>query len=51
MRKPQVPKSNVKDYTVEDERMGITNIVDLVLGEMNKDEAQMKIDKNLLKFS
>jgi hypothetical protein len=46
-----MPKSNVKDYAVEDERMGITNVVDLVLGEMNKGEAQLKLDKNLLKFS
>jgi len=46
-----MPKSNVKDYTEEDERMGITNVVDLVLGEMNKGEAQLKLDKNLFKFS
>lgn len=50
-RKPEVPKANMRDYAKENERMGIKTEVDLLVEGVQKAEAKMKFDKNLMEFS
>ena len=50
-RKPANPVANRKNYEEENARMGITNEIDLILGEHEKKNAQNKFDKELVKFS
>ena len=41
----------MKNYEAENQRMGVMNEVDLLLGEMEREEARQKYDKELMKFS
>ena len=54
-RKPNNPKANLKNYDVENQRMGVANEVDLLLGgienESKMKQAQEKYGKELMKFS
>ena len=50
-RKPANPVANRKNYEEENKRMGVTNEIDLILGENQKAEAKNKFDKELIKFS
>ena len=50
-RKQKNPQANVKNYKAENERMGVMNEVDLILGEMEREEAKIKFEKDLIKFS
>lgn len=50
-RKPTNPLANRKNYEEENKRMGVMNEVDLILGEHEREEARLKYDKDLIKFS
>lgn len=53
-RKPQVPKANIKNYDIENERMGVTSALDLILSESQKftpQEARHKFEAELFGFS
>ena len=50
-RKPKNPQANFKSYEAENQRMGVISEVDLLLGELEKDMAKQKYDKELMKFS
>ena len=51
-RKPKNPQANRKNYDEENQRMGVTNEIDLLLGEQTKqEEAKTKYEKELVKFS
>ena len=50
-RKPANPQANRINYEDENKRMGVTNEIDLILGEQNREEAKQKFDRDLIKFS
>ena len=50
-RKSKNPQANLKNYADENKRMGVTNEVDLLLGEMERETARQKYENELIKFS
>lgn len=50
-RKPDHPRANQRDYSKENERMGVTSEVDLILDTMQRAEAQQKFTKDLHGYS
>lgn len=50
-RKPDNPIANRKNYEDENKRMGVRNEIDLILGEQEKEEAKLKYDRDLMRFS
>lgn len=50
-RKPNNPRANARDYSKENERMGVKTEVDLLLEGVSKAEAKMKFDKELHGYS
>jgi len=50
-RKPTNPVANRINYEEENKRMGVRNEVDLILGEFEREQAQQKFDRDLIKFS
>ena len=50
-RKPTNPVANRINYEEENKRMGVTNEIDLILGEQQREEAKQKFDRDLIKFS
>lgn len=50
-RKPDMPVPNLKNYDAENDRMGVKNEIDLILGVEEKAVAQQMYDKELIRFS
>ena len=53
-RKPANPKANLKNFTIENTRMGVTSEVDYILQELDKsksEQAQSRFDKNQIGFT
>ena len=52
-RKPANPQANLKNYEEENKRMGVTNEIDLILGEdpIAQQEAKQKYERDLIRYS
>ena len=53
-RKPANPKANLKNFTTENTRMGVTSEVGYILQELDKsksEQAQSRFDKNQIGFT
>lgn len=53
-RKPQAPQANLRNFDRENERMGVTSVIDLILDQANKlneQQSRHKLDDELIKFS
>lgn len=52
-RKPDVPKANKRNFEEENVRMGVTNELDLLIGEGKdkQDFAKTKKDKGMIEYT
>ncbi len=52
-RKPEVPKANAKNFEEENLRMGVKNVLDLLMGESKEKQelAKSKIEGGFIDYS
>ena len=52
-RKPEVPKANARNFEEENQRMGVTNVLDLLAGDAKdrQDFAQSKLQGGFIDYS